>query len=117
MIFVNGIFDHSKASMIFFVSLSLVADLLCLSFIVANGTREYKLYCVKVFNQRLFYRRLALHSVFDAYSTPLHAVTTVKNRDESNNKRLSNNQPVPGANLNPYLDPQLEVMRKSDWVS
>ena len=111
----NALFESSNShlSALFFVSLTLVMDLLGINFIVANGTREYKLFCAKVHSNRLNNRKAALDAIFDAYSVPLSTLLSanarqLRQQDTSASASASDSD-------SEYYDTM--VMRVEDWVS
>jgi hypothetical protein len=61
-------FAVSQISAVFFVTLTLAADVLCIGLIVAIGTSEYKLFAAYMMNRRLTSRLRGLQIVFDAFA-------------------------------------------------
>ena len=62
----NPFFLASQASAVFFVTLTLASDVICISLIVAIGTSEYKLFATRMVKRRLWCRYYGLRAVFDA---------------------------------------------------
>jgi hypothetical protein len=64
----NPYYERSHASAFFFVSLTIGADLLCGSLLIAVGTREYRIFANQVYVRHLKKRRYALVAIFDVLS-------------------------------------------------
>ncbi len=118
----NALFESSNShlSALFFVSLTLVMDLLGINFIIANATREYKLFCAEVLSNRLDNRKAALDAIYDAYSVPLSTVQSAKARQLGEKKDIKNNnelrqQDASKSDLTENFD--IMVLRLEDWVS
>jgi hypothetical protein len=96
--------SNSHLPSLFFVSLTLVIDLLGINFIIANGTREYKLFCAAVLSDRLANRKAAFDSIFDAYSLPVsHLLSSSTNSFNSKQRFIGE-------------DADVMVLRFDDWV-
>ena len=60
----DPLFRINASSSLFFVSLTIFADIFCQALIVATGTRQYQLYSVTVFRKELLNRKRAMLAVF-----------------------------------------------------
>jgi hypothetical protein len=60
----DPLFHINASSSLFFVSLTIFADIFCQALIVATGTRQYQLYSVTVFRKELLNRKRAMLAVF-----------------------------------------------------
>jgi hypothetical protein len=58
------LFQINAGSSLFFVSLTIFADIFCQALIVATGTRQYQLYSVTIFRKELLNRKKAMLAVF-----------------------------------------------------
>eukprot|EP00601_Ochromonadales_sp_CCMP2298_P003330 CAMPEP_0173187618 /NCGR_PEP_ID=MMETSP1141-20130122/10810_1 /TAXON_ID=483371 /ORGANISM="non described non described, Strain CCMP2298" /LENGTH=439 /DNA_ID=CAMNT_0014111477 /DNA_START=153 /DNA_END=1469 /DNA_ORIENTATION=+ len=65
----NTIYPNNQASALYFVGLSLAADVLCISLIVAVGAKHYKQFAGYILHARLVDRRHALECAFIAVRT------------------------------------------------
>lgn len=61
----NPYFKESSVASLFFVTLTIGADLLCSSLLIAIGSREYRKFASEVFRKQSKKRRFALESVFE----------------------------------------------------
>ena len=61
-------FDHYQPSALFFVSLTLAADMICTALILGTSQMEYKAFAARILNERLGNRYRALRSIFDGFS-------------------------------------------------
>lgn len=62
----NTIYPNNQASALYFVSLTLAADVLCIALIVATGAKHYKQFAADILHQRLVDRRHAITCAFHA---------------------------------------------------
>jgi len=62
------LFSINRGSSLFFVALTLAADLLCINLIVATGTRQYKIYANSILQKRLIDRKHALLTLYYAFA-------------------------------------------------
>jgi hypothetical protein len=60
----DPLFQINASSSLFFVSLTIFADIFCQALIVATGTRQYQLYSVTIFRKELLNRKRAMLAVF-----------------------------------------------------
>lgn len=66
-LFISNIYnDHGEVSLVFFVLLLVLLDLLSTSFIIAIGNREYKAFAAATFVSELRRRKKALQALFNA---------------------------------------------------
>jgi len=65
----NDLFDTEGLSAVWFVTLTLSADILCTAFIIAVGTRQYREFAAKILIKRLLDRKKATFSVFEGFAT------------------------------------------------
>jgi hypothetical protein len=64
---INPIFEENLYSPLFFVTLTLVGDIVCIALIIAIGTRNFRDFSSENFKRRLKYRQLALRAIFSLY--------------------------------------------------
>ena len=65
----NDVFDNESLSALWFVTLTLFADVLCTAFIIAVGTRQYREFAANILKKRLLHRKKATFSVFEGFAT------------------------------------------------
>lgn len=66
----DSIYPQDQAAALYFVSLTLAADILCIGLIVAVGAKHYKLFAGRILHARLVDRRHAVSCAFCALTCP-----------------------------------------------
>lgn len=78
----NPYFVHGYyATGVYFVLLSIVADIMCSSLIISVGKRLYRDYGTMIYKTRLLYRRNALLAIFYVYCTDPNAQSKHESQD------------------------------------
>jgi hypothetical protein len=66
----STIYANNQASTLYFVTLTLAADILCIALIVATGAKHYKQFAANILHNRLVDRRHAVTCAFHAIAVP-----------------------------------------------
>lgn len=75
----DTIYANNQASTVYFITLTLAADILCIALIVAVGAKHYKQFAGSILHQRLVDRR---HAVSCAFRAVASCNTTIHDVDE-----------------------------------
>lgn len=120
---VDSIYSNNQASTVYFITLTLAADILCIALIVAVGAKHYKQFAGNILNQRLIDRRHAISCAFRAVASCCATKGDIGNAEdtalhdtkEQTAQTNSNNVEKEG---NLYLNNgDALVVTKDDWIS
>ena len=70
-------FSVNNLGPLFFISLTIIAEILCINLIIAIGSTEYKAFAAKNLKLRYTNRRVALQACFQLYAQPGLVLTDV----------------------------------------
>jgi hypothetical protein len=65
----NRLYQYESMSGVWFVSLTVAADMLCTAFIIAVGTRQYRQFAANILVKRLLDRKKSAFSIFEGMAT------------------------------------------------